>query len=115
VYQVEKLIADNREKLSESDIKPVEEAVATAKSALAGGILDQIQSATQQLERVSHNLAEVLYKSAQASGAQAGSAGPADGSSGSHGGPQSGSSSAPPPGDVIDAEYVDVDESKKPN
>ena len=71
VYQVEKLIADNRDKLSESDTKPVEEAVAAAKSALAGGILDQIQSATAQLESVSHKLAEVLYKSAQASGAQA--------------------------------------------
>src|SRR5450755_2596671 len=33
VYQVEKLIADNREKLAESDTKPVEEAVAAAKSA----------------------------------------------------------------------------------
>ena len=75
VYQIEKLLADNREKLSESDIKPVEEAVAAAKSALGGGILDQIQSATQQLERASHKLAEVLYQSAQASGAQAGAAG----------------------------------------
>ncbi len=75
VYQVEKLIADNREKLSESDTKPVEEAVAAAKSALAGGILDQITSATQNLERASHKLAEVLYQSAQASGAQAGASG----------------------------------------
>jgi len=115
VYQVEKLIADNREKLSESDIKPVEEAVATAKSALAGGILDQITSATRTLEQASHKLAEVLYQSAQASGAQAGAAGSAEGSSGAHGGPNSGQSSAPPPGEVIDAEYVDVDETKKPN
>jgi molecular chaperone DnaK len=115
VYQVEKLIADNREKLSESDIKPVEEAVATAKSALAGGILDQITSATHTLEQASHKLAEVLYQSAQASGAQAGAAGSAEGSSGAHGGPNSGQSSAPPPGEVIDAEYVDVDETKKPN
>ncbi len=115
VYQVEKLIADNREKLSESDIKPVEEAVATAKSALAGGILDQITSATHTLEQASHKLAEVLYQSAQASGAQAGAAGSAEGSSGAHGSPNSGQSSAPPPGEVIDAEYVDVDETKKPN
>src|SRR5246500_617257 len=75
VYQVEKLIADNRDKLSESDTKPVEEAVAAAKSALAGGILEQIQSATQKLESVSHKLAEVLYKTAQASGAPAGAGG----------------------------------------
>ncbi len=114
VYQVEKLISENREKLSESDIKPVEEALAAAKSALSGGILDQIQSATQQLERASHTLAETLYKTAQASGAQAGATGSSDGGPGTPGGPKSGSSSAPP-GEVIDAEYVDVDESKKPN
>src|SRR6202162_5727217 len=111
VYQVEKLIADNREKLSESDIKPVEEAVTKAKSALASGILDQIQSATKQLDSASHKLAEVLYKTAQASGAQAGTGGSADGASGA---PKSGTGSAPE-GEVIDAEYVDVDETKKPN
>jgi molecular chaperone DnaK len=114
VYQMEKLLGENREKLSESDIKPVEEALAAAKSALAGGILDQITSATQQLERASHAVAETLYKSAQASGAQAGASGSSDGSAGTPGGPKSGSGS-PPPGEVIDAEYVDVDESKKPN
>jgi molecular chaperone DnaK len=111
VYQVEKLIADNREKLSETDTKPVEEAVAAAKSALAGGILEQIQSATQHLESASHKLAEVLYKTAQAAGAQPGPGGPSDGASG-------GASSGPAPapeGEVIDAEYVDVDETKKPN
>ncbi len=111
VYQVEKLIADNREKLPESDTKPVEEAVAAAKSALASGILDQIQSATKQLDSASHKLAEVLYKTAQASGAQAGAGGSADGSSGA---PKSGTGAAPE-GEVIDAEYVDVDETKKPN
>ncbi len=114
VYQVEKLIADNREKLSESDTKPVEEAVAAAKSALAGGIYDQIQSATQELERVSHQLAEVLYKSAQASEAQAGAAGAGEPGAGGQAGP-AGGPGAPPPGEVIDAEYVDVDETKKPN
>ena len=114
VYQMEKLLSENREKLSESDIKPVEEALAAAKSALAGGILDQITSATQQLERASHAVAETLYKSAQASGAQAGASGSSDGGAGTTGGPKSGSGSTPP-GEVIDAEYVDVDESKKPN
>ncbi len=114
VYQIEKLISENREKLSESDIKPVEEAVASAKSALAGGVLEQIQSATQQLERASHTLAETLYKSAQASGAGAGASGSSQAGGATDGGPQQGST-PPPPGEVIDAEYVDVDESKKPN
>jgi molecular chaperone DnaK len=113
VYQVEKLLTENREKLSESDSKPVEEAVAKAKSALAGGILDQIQSATQELESASHKLAEVLYKTAQASGTQGGATGSPDGTPGAQGGATG--SNPPPPGEVIDAEYVDVDESKKPN
>ncbi len=111
VYQVEKLIADNREKLSETDTKPVEEAVAAAKSALAGGILEQIQSATVQLDSASHKLAEVLYKTAAASGAQGGAAGSAEAGPGA---PKSAPGAAPE-GEVIDAEYVDVDETKKPN
>ncbi|HWX37965.1 MAG TPA: molecular chaperone DnaK [Candidatus Sulfotelmatobacter sp.] len=112
VYQVEKLLADNRDKLSESDTKPVEEALAAAKTSLSSGILDQIQSATQNLEAASHKLAEVLYKSAQATGAQAGAGGGStDGGQGApKGGPSQGKE-----GDVIDAEYVDTDETKKPN
>ena len=113
VYQVEKMISENREKLSEADTKQVEEAVTEAKAALSGGVLEKIQAATQQLEHASHKLAEVLYKTAQPTGGQAGAPG-ADGASGSQAGPGAGSSSVPPPGEVIDAEYVDVDE-KKPN
>ena len=113
VYQVEKLISDNRDKLSESDIKPVEEAVASAKSALTSGSVELIQSATQTLEAASHKLAEVLYKSAQASGAQAGAGGTGGPTDGGPGAAQGGGQGKQ--GDVIDAEYVDVDETKKPN
>ncbi len=116
VYQVEKLLNENREKIPESDLKAVEEALAAAKSALSGSDTDQIVAAGQTLERVSHKIAEVLYKTNQASGAQAGASGSSDGSAdGNAGGaPKSGESSGAP-GDVIDAEYVDVDETKKPN
>jgi molecular chaperone DnaK len=108
VYQVEKLIADNRDKLSDSEIKPAEEAIAAAKSALSSGALDQIQSATQQLDQASHKIAEVLYR---AGGAEAGTGGAGPAGPGA-GGPTAGPA---PEGEVIDAEYVDVDESKKPN
>ncbi|HET8967369.1 MAG TPA: hypothetical protein VFN20_14175, partial [Candidatus Acidoferrum sp.] len=62
-----------------------------------------------------HKMAETLYKTAQtqqaaSAGAGAGQAGSSAGSSG--GGEQGG---AGKPGDVIDAEYVDVDENKRPN
>jgi hypothetical protein len=45
----------------------MEEAVVAAKSALPDGILDQIQSATVQLDNASHKLAEVLCFSAYSS------------------------------------------------
>jgi len=106
VYQMEKLLSENRDKLSESDVKPVEEALAAAKSSLASGDLSQIQSASQGLESASHKLAEVLYKTAQASAASGG-----EGGSRAKAQPKEGTG----PGEVIDAEYVDMDESKKPN
>ena len=62
VYQMEKLLRENREKLSEGDVKPVEEAIEKAKSALAGGELSAMQSAAQELDAASHKVAEVLYK-----------------------------------------------------
>jgi molecular chaperone DnaK len=115
VYQMEKLIRENREKLSEGDVKPVEAAIESAKSALASGNLESIQSAIKDLEAASHRLAEVLYRSSAAAGA-AGAGG--QGAPGAAPGGQQGQGSEGKKageGEVIDAEYVDVDESKKPN
>ena len=68
------------------------------------------------MERSLHKIAEELYKTQAASG-QAEHAGAAGAGAGPSGGGTTGSGSAPgkKPGDVIDAEYVDVDESKRPN
>jgi molecular chaperone DnaK len=112
VYQMEKLIRENREKIPEADVKAVEGAIETAKSALAGGSLEAMQSAGQELEKVSHKVAEVLYK-ATASGGP-GPGGPAGGGP-VPGGDEQGGGKKPGEGEVIDAEYVDVDESKRPN
>ncbi|MBI3669349.1 MAG: molecular chaperone DnaK [Acidobacteria bacterium] len=107
VYQVEKLLRENREKLSEADIKTVEAALEKCKSALADGGIERIKSATEELERATHKIAEVLYRSPAASGAP--------GSQPGAGPSQADASKGTAPGEVIDAEYVDVDESKKPN
>src|SRR6266446_5837274 len=117
VYQIEKLIAENREKLSESDIKPVEAAIEDAKKAMSEGEggTARLRSATENIERELHKVAEVLYKSSQAAGAaQAGAAGAGAGA-GSGSAPGGSSQQQKKPDDVIDAEYVDVDESKRPN
>ena len=59
-----------------------------------------------------HKIAEELYKTSPASAGQAGAASAGAGAGGSS---SSGGQEQKKPGDVIDAEYVDVDDSKKPN
>jgi len=111
VYQTEKLLRENREKLAEGDIKEIEETLEQAKRALAEGGAEKLNAATEKLTRASHRIAEVLYSATAAKGA-AGAAGGTGTTDGGGGRPASG---GPPKGDVVDAEFVDVDESKKPN
>ncbi|HTP68729.1 MAG TPA: molecular chaperone DnaK [Dongiaceae bacterium] len=113
VYQAEKTIRENRDKLSEGDVKSAEEALQDAKNAINEGGSARLRSATENVEKALHKMAEELYKKQQAAGGEqagAAGAGASPGSSGSGQG-QGGHK----PGDVIDAEYVDVDDNKKPN
>src|SRR6266496_381852 len=110
MYQAEKMIRENREKIAEADLKKAEEAIEDAKKAINEGGVARLRSATENVERSLHKIAEELYKTTQAAGGaeQAGAAG-----AGASGGSPAGSSSGAKggkPGDVIDAEYVDVDE-----
>jgi molecular chaperone DnaK len=114
VYQAEKTIRDNRDKLNDADVKQAEEAIEEAKKAVNEGGVARLRSAAENVEKTLHKMAEELYKKAQAAGpeqAGAAGAGAGAGSASSGGGAQGGQK----PGDVIDAEYVDVDDSKKPN
>jgi molecular chaperone DnaK len=120
MYQAEKMIRENREKIAEADLKKAEEAIDDAKKAINEGGVARLRSATENVERSLHKIAEELYKTTQAAGGaeHAGAAGAGAGPSGgaaSGGAPGSGSAPGKKPGDVIDAEYVDVDESKRPN
>jgi len=113
VYHAEKTIRENRDKLAESDVKATEEALQEAKSAMNEGGVARLRSATENVEKALHKMAEELYKKQQAAGgeqAQAGAAG-----AGAAPGSGSGAQGGHKPGDVIDAEYVDVDDNKKPN
>ena len=105
VYQTEKMLNENRGKLSESDAKSVEAAIADCKKALEGSDIDAINRAADALTKASHKVAEAMYKSGAHAEGQTGSA--ANGSSGS------GAASGGKTDDVIDAEYVDADEKKK--
>jgi len=113
VYQTEKLIKENREKLSEPDAKAAEEAIEEGRRALSEGKLDRLNAAIDGLTKASHRIAETLYKSQQAAGASAGAGGTGPG--GPSGAPGADGQKPGGQGDVVDAEFVDVDDSKRPN
>ena len=71
VYQAEKLIKENRDKLSESDVKAAEEAIENCRKALAGTDVEAITAASAQLETATHTIAEAMYKATAASAGQA--------------------------------------------
>jgi molecular chaperone DnaK len=102
IYSIEKTIADNRDKIDANVISDVEAAVTEARGKLEADNAEEINAAYETLMKASHKIAEVMYQQAaqnqagggdQASGAAAGSA--------NAGGD-----------DVIDADFVDVDDKK---
>ena len=109
VYQIEKMLKDHRDKISEADAKNVEEAIEASKKAIAGGSIDEINKTTEALTQASHKLAEAMYKSAGTGAQEPGTGGP--GPSGADG-----AGAAPgaekPKDNVVDAEFVDVDDKK---
>jgi len=106
VYQTEKVLNENRSKMSDADAQAVEAAIAECKKALESGDVAAMNRATDALQQASHKVAEAMYKSgAQPGGQPGGQAGP----TGNGAGPASGGK----PDDVIDAEYVDADEKKR--
>ena len=74
VYQTEKLLTDQGEKISDEDKAKVTEAVAGVKSALEGGDVEAIKSATDGLLKVSQDFSTKLYEQATSQGQQPGEA-----------------------------------------
>jgi molecular chaperone DnaK len=109
VYNIEKMLKENGDKISGSERGDVENALADAKKALESNDKSQMEKARENLTKASHKLAEQMYKAAQPQGgAQAGPGPSADA------GPQPGGNGSGQKKDegVIDAEYVDVDDKK---
>ena len=113
VYQTDKVIKENREKLAEADVKAGEEAIEDTRRALTEGGLDRLNAAAENLTKASHRIAETMYKAQQSANAAGAGAAGAPGSQGAPSG--EGKSTSSGQGDVVDAEFVDVDDSKKPN
>jgi molecular chaperone DnaK len=109
VYQVEKMLKENDDKISGDEKGQVESAVADAKKALEGTDAAAMNSAREKLTAASHKLAEAMYKAQQTpptDGASAG-AGPQAGAQSNGAGQQEKKDEG-----VIDAEYVDVEDKR---
>ena len=99
VYQIEKMLRENGDKLAEDDKTRLEAAVATLKEALAGSDIEAIKRATEELGTAGQAAGQKLYEQAAASAQAAG------GGEGSSAG--SSDSSRPSDDDIVDAEIVD--------
>jgi len=111
VYQTEKLLKDNAEKINADSKAKIEAAIGRVREALKAGDVAEIKAATEALSQSWHSVSEEMYKQASEA-AQAAGAGA---------GPGTGPQAPPPPpegekqspeGEVIDAEFEVEDEDK---
>ncbi len=98
IYQGEKLLSENAEKLSEADMAPVKTAIEEAKKDLETDDLARLDASHQKVEQELHKLAELLYKSEA----------PPEGDAGAPGqGSAEDSAAAESDDDIVDAEYTE--------
>ena len=110
IYNTEKTLKEHRDKISEAEAQGVESALEEAKKAMNEGGLEKINAATDKLTTASHKLAEAMYKS-QSAGANGAGPGAGFDGAGAQGGPN-GAGAQQPKDNVVDAEFVDVDDKK---
>ncbi|WP_027134519.1 molecular chaperone DnaK [Geminicoccus roseus] len=107
VYQTEKSLKEYGEHLEPADRSAIETALADLKGSLDSEDPDVIKAKTETLQQASMKLGEAMYKATQAQGGgddAGGSAGPGAGAGGASGRADDG---------VVDAEFEEVDDSKK--
>jgi molecular chaperone DnaK len=107
VYNIDKMLKESGEKVQAADKTDVEAALAESKKLLEGTPTStELKASHEKLTHASHKLAEVLYK-ANASQTAAGAAPGAPGEAAAE--PHAEQKKE---GEVIDAEYVDVEDKK---
>ena len=100
-YSVDKVLADNDDKLSEEIKNPVKEDVTALKTALAGDDDAAVKTAFEKLQASQSSLGEAIYAAAQAEGATADA------------GASEGADSSAADEDIVDAEVVDEEADEK--
>ena len=106
VYQMEKMLREQGDKIPAAERGDVENAIGDAKKAIESNDKAQMDKARETLTAASHKLAEHMYKAAQPQGAPGGTAS-ADGAASTGDGAEAKKDEG-----VIDAEYVDVEDKK---
>lgn len=105
IFTTDKTLKDTKDKLSDSDRKPVEDALEALKKAQKDNNLDEMKEKKDALSKAAQDLAVKLY---QQNGGAAGQAGPQAGPQG----PQGGNSNNGNNGDAQDGEFHKVDPNK---
>lgn len=101
IYNLEKTLKDNKDKLKEEDVKEAETAVEEAKKHLDGEI-SAMKEQTEKINQIAHKLAEVMYAQTAQPGEGGGPGGAGNASAGAEGG------QAKTEDDVVDAEFEDI-------
>ncbi len=107
IYSTENTLKEHRAKIGDDDAKKIEEAIEETKKAVQEGDAAEINRTVENLTQASHKLAEAMYKSA---GDPAEGAAAADASS--NGAPGE-AADEDKKEDVVDAEFVDVEDKPK--
>jgi molecular chaperone DnaK len=105
VYQTEKLVSENKDKVGEAELNPLQSALEKAKATLQNqaASADELKSALDALTSASHAVSAKLYEKTNAGAAGAG--GPQPGADGAQ---ASGGEAGKGDDEVIEADYKDV-------
>ena len=109
IYNTEKILKENRDKISDADASSLDAALSKAKTTLEGSSeAGDLNAAAEELTKASHRLAEIMYQKTAQQQTPHGDEGGGSGSSG----PGKDSASGKKEDEVIDAEYVDMDKNE---
>ena len=94
MYSTERALAEHGAKLADAERSTVEQALNEAREAVKGDDIERIRRSQESLSRASKTLADAVYRESRGGGSGLQSSG------------------APKNGDVVDAEFRNIDDRK---
>jgi molecular chaperone DnaK len=106
IYNTEKILKENREKISDPEASSLDAALTKAKKTLESSAeASDLNAAAEELTKASHRLAEIMYQKTAGQSAPHAEPGPGTPGEGAKG-------AGKKEDEVIDAEYVDMDKNE---